>query len=71
MEKVELKVEGMTCGGCVNSIQNALNGRNGVNNAIADLESGIVAIEFDAKVWAGRWRATSLRLSTARQTAIP
>jgi hypothetical protein len=21
--------------------------------------------------WAGRWRATSLRLSTARQTAIP
>ncbi|MDH3511869.1 MAG: cation transporter [Gammaproteobacteria bacterium] len=50
MEKVELKVEGMTCGGCVNSIQNALNGRNGVNNAIADLESGIVAIEFDAKV---------------------
>jgi copper chaperone len=50
MEKVELKVEGMTCGGCVKSIQNALNGRNGVDNAVADLEAGTVAIEFDGKV---------------------
>ena len=50
MDKVELKVEGMTCGGCVKSIQNALNGRNGVNNAVADLEAGTVAIEFDGKV---------------------
>ena len=50
MEKVELKVEGMTCGGCVKSIQNALNGRNGVDSAVADLEAGTVAIEFDGKV---------------------
>lgn len=50
MEKVELKVEGMTCGGCVKSIQNALNGRNGVDNAVADLEAGTVAIEFDGKM---------------------
>jgi len=50
MEKVEIKVEGMTCGGCVKSIQNALNGRNGVDNAVADLEAGTVAIEFDGKL---------------------
>jgi copper chaperone len=50
MEKIELKVEGMTCGGCVKSIQNALTGRKGVNNAVADLEAGTVAIEFDGKL---------------------
>lgn len=50
MEKIELKVEGMTCGGCVKSIQNALNGRKGVDNAVADLEAGTVAIEFDGKL---------------------
>ena len=50
MEKIELKVEGMTCGGCVKSIQNALNGRKGVDTAVADLEAGTVAIEFDGKL---------------------
>ena len=30
MEQVQLKVEGMTCGGCVKSIQNALSDRDGV-----------------------------------------
>ncbi len=40
----------MTCGGCVKSIQNALNGRNGVDSAVADLEASTVAIEFDGKV---------------------
>ncbi|UCG73406.1 MAG: heavy-metal-associated domain-containing protein [Chromatiales bacterium] len=47
MERVELNVEGMTCGGCVNSIQNALNTRDGVASATADLESQRVTIEFD------------------------
>jgi len=50
MERVELNVEGMTCGGCVNSIQNALNGRDGVATATADLESKRVTIEFDPAV---------------------
>ena len=50
MERIELTVEGMTCGGCVNSIQNALNGRDGISNAAADLESKIVTIEFDPAV---------------------
>ena len=50
MERLKLRVEGMTCGGCVNSIQNALTSRDGVTSASADLESGIVTIEFDPAV---------------------
>jgi len=50
MEKVHLKVEGMTCGGCVQSVQKALTNRDGVRTANADLDTGMVMIEFDAKV---------------------
>ena len=50
MEKITIQVEGMTCGGCVNSIQNALNGRDGVQDAVADLESGSVTVDFDPAV---------------------
>jgi copper chaperone len=47
METVELKVAGMTCGGCVNSIQKALNKQSGINNATADLDSATVKVDFD------------------------
>ncbi len=50
MERIELKVEGMTCGGCVNSVQNALNRIDGISSAIADLDSGIVTVEFDSAI---------------------
>ena len=50
MERIELKVEGMTCGGCVNSVQNALNRRNGISSATADLDSGVVTVEFDSAI---------------------
>lgn len=50
MEKVHLKVEGMTCGGCVQSVQKALTNRDGVRTANADLDTGMVMIEFDAKL---------------------
>ena len=47
MEQIQFKVEGMTCGGCVKSIQNALSNRDGVVDTKADLESKTVSIEFD------------------------
>lgn len=47
MEQTQIKVSGMTCGGCVKSIQNALNARDGVSSAEADLDSGVVSVEFD------------------------
>lgn len=36
MKKIELKVEGMSCIGCENRIQNALNDIKGVENVDAD-----------------------------------
>jgi copper chaperone len=50
MNNIELKVEGMTCGGCVKSIQSALNSHDGVKEATADLDSATVAVEFDSAV---------------------
>ena len=50
MEQLEIRIEGMSCAGCVASVQNALTSRDGVVSAAADLESGIVAIEFDPAV---------------------
>ena len=47
MEKVEIKVSGMTCGGCERSVQNALTSRKGVSAAKADRNAGVVAVEFD------------------------
>ena len=45
--KTEFKVQGMTCGGCERSVQNALTGQKGVVAAKADRVSGTVVVEFD------------------------
>jgi copper chaperone CopZ len=45
--KAEFKVEGITCGGCERSIQNALTSRPGVASAKADRNTGTVSVEFD------------------------
>jgi copper chaperone len=50
MDKITIKVEGMTCGGCVNSIQRALGEHDGIGNTAADLDAGTVDVEFDSKV---------------------
>ncbi len=50
MEKVQIKVTGMTCGGCERSIQNALTSHKGVATAKADRSAGLVSVEFDAAV---------------------
>ena len=50
MERLEISVEGMTCGGCVNGIQRSLLSHEGVISASADLDSSIVSIEFDSEV---------------------
>ena len=50
MEKVDIKVSGMTCGGCERSVQNALTSRKGVASARADRAAGLVSVEFDAGV---------------------
>jgi len=47
MAKIELNVEGITCGGCEKSIRNALLEQDGVTDATASHESGIVNVDFD------------------------
>ena len=47
METLTIPVNGMTCGGCVSSVQRALGKLDGVADAVARLEPGEVAVRFD------------------------
>jgi copper chaperone len=58
MEQVTLKVSGMTCGGCVKSITNALQTRDGIKETKADLDNATVSVSFDpAKIQESAIRA--------------
>jgi copper chaperone len=46
MEKT-LNVQGMSCGHCKMSVENALNNLNGVSEAVVKLEAGKVDVSFD------------------------
>ena len=50
MEKIELKVEGMTCGGCSSSVEKALNAKDGVKEVSASHEEDKVSVDFDPAV---------------------
>jgi Cu+-exporting ATPase len=45
-----LKVTGMNCGACVNHVTNALQGVEGVTNAVVDLASGTATVKHEANV---------------------
>ncbi|RME22364.1 MAG: copper chaperone [Deltaproteobacteria bacterium] len=47
MIDLHLPVEGMSCGGCVNSVQKALMALPGVEEAVASLESRCVDVRYD------------------------
>jgi copper chaperone len=44
----KLTVEGMSCGACESSVETALRGVDGVEDASADRESGTATVEGDA-----------------------
>lgn len=48
MKTITLNVEGMTCGGCVESITRILENTDGVAKATVSLENKNAVIEFDA-----------------------
>jgi len=48
--KLELKIEGMTCQGCVRSIEKKLSTVNGVNYAHVNLGAGKAVVEYDDSV---------------------
>ena len=45
--QVELKIEGMTCGGCVRSVENALRRVPSVRAVAVDLARGSARVEGD------------------------
>lgn len=47
METITLKIEGMTCGGCVASVTRILEGIGGVTKAEVSLEQAAATVSFD------------------------
>ena len=50
MATITLVVKGMSCMGCVKSVQGVLEGINGVKSVNVDLQSGKTVIEYDAPI---------------------
>lgn len=47
MAQITLKVTGMSCGHCVQTVSGALEGINGVRSAQVDLEAGRAVVDYD------------------------
>ena len=47
MEEVTIKVEGMSCGGCVRNVTGVLKGLADVEDAQVSLEQGSATVRFD------------------------
>lgn len=47
METIKLKIEGMTCEGCVRSVTNVLTRQPGVASAQVSLAAGEAQVSFD------------------------
>jgi copper chaperone len=47
MDTVVLAIHGMTCGGCVRSVENVLRGVDGVHAVRVSLEQGNAVVEYD------------------------
>ena len=47
MHKTRLRVEGMTCPGCVRSVKRVLEAVPGVHAAVVSLERGEAVVDFD------------------------
>lgn len=47
MKQIKIKIEGMTCGGCVSSAQKALQAVVGVEAISVSLEDGLAVVAYD------------------------
>ena len=50
MKETILKVEGMVCNGCENRVQNALKTIDGIENVVADHNTGTVTVTANSSV---------------------
>jgi copper chaperone len=48
MSQIELKVDGMKCGGCSGRLKRVLDGTDGVNNTDIVLETKQVSVSYEA-----------------------
>ncbi|MFD1737653.1 copper chaperone CopZ [Bacillus salitolerans] len=48
MEKITLKVNGMSCGHCIKAIEGSVGELSGVNHVKVNLEQGTVDLEFNS-----------------------
>lgn len=48
MEEVTIKVEGMTCGGCVKNVTGVLKALPGVQDVQVSLQDAAATVQFDA-----------------------
>ncbi len=78
MGKALLRVDGMTCGGCIATIKNSLAGFEGIEDVQVDIASGTTEIAYDisrsedvddmaAAISAGGYPATVLRVLSPEQ----
>jgi copper chaperone CopZ len=44
--RIELKIKGMTCGGCAVAVERALTGVDGIGRVEVDLDSGAASVEM-------------------------
>lgn len=49
MKTTRLKIDGMTCGHCVEAVEKALSNQTGVRNATVHLESGAAEVEYEER----------------------
>jgi copper chaperone len=47
MTELNLKIDGMSCGGCVNNIKGVLSALNGVSEVAVSLENGQAHVVYD------------------------
>ncbi|MDE2600299.1 MAG: heavy-metal-associated domain-containing protein [Rhodocyclaceae bacterium] len=50
MATTTLNIQGMTCGGCVKSVTNALQREDGVSRVEVVLENGTATVDYDPAV---------------------
>ena len=50
MKELELKVEGMVCGGCEKRVVNALSDLQGVSEVVASYQNGTVLVKMTEEI---------------------